>query len=71
MKTGCILHISQEWHSDSVAKPRLDLASSENLTCCFKEQTVLPPKLLVEFNFQVYFVFKSDDSVVFPFVLFR
>lgn len=29
---------------------------------------MLPPKLLVEFNFQVYFVFKFDDSVVFPFV---
>lgn len=30
---------------------------------------MLPPKLLLEFNFQVYFVFKSDDSVVFSFCL--
>lgn len=37
MKTGCVLHIFLEWHSDSVAKPRLDLASSKNLNFCFKE----------------------------------
>lgn len=24
IKTGCISHIFLEWHSDSVAKPRLD-----------------------------------------------
>lgn len=26
---------------------------------------MLPPELRVEFTFQVYFVFKSDDSLVF------
>lgn len=32
---------------------------------------MLPPKVLVEFNFPVSFVFKSDDGGVFPSVLFR
>lgn len=31
---------------------------------------MLPSELLVEFNFEVRFVFRSDDSVVFPPVLF-
>lgn len=31
---------------------------------------MLPSELLVEFNFEEHFVFRSDDSVVFPPVLF-
>ena len=31
---------------------------------------MLPSELLVDFNFEVHFIFRSDDSVVFPPVLF-
>ena len=31
---------------------------------------MLSSELLVDFNFEVHFVFRSDDSMVFPLVLF-